>query len=102
MGSDLDDTDDEDEDVLNSVVHSSSTGFEGADQGYGRDGRRPNVVLCQFEKVSVVFKIYSFKVSHSKTQKSHETKWKCSFRDGIIHVGGADYMFHRATADFEW
>lgn len=42
-------------------------------------------ILCQYEKV----------------QRSRN-RWKCTFKDGIVHVNNLDYAFHRATAEFEW
>lgn len=44
-----------------------------------------NQVVCQYEKVNRV-----------------KQKWKCNFKDGIMHVNGKDYLFHRATGEFEW
>lgn len=44
-----------------------------------------NVILCQYEKATRT-----------------KNRWKCSFRDGILHIRGADYVFHRANGEFEW
>ena len=44
-----------------------------------------NIVLCLFDKVT-------------KTK----SKWRCSLKDGIMHLNGTDYAFHRATGEFEW
>merc|ERR1712232_798772 len=44
-----------------------------------------DIVLCQFEKVTRV-----------------KTKHKCQLKDGIMHLNGRDYLFNKATADFEF
>lgn len=44
-----------------------------------------NVILCQYEKATRT-----------------KNRWKCSFRDGVLHIRGADYVFHRANGEFEW
>jgi transcription initiation factor TFIIA large subunit len=44
-----------------------------------------DLVLCQFEKVTRI-----------------KTKHKCSLKDGIMHLNGRDYHFHKATGEFEF
>jgi transcription initiation factor TFIIA large subunit len=44
-----------------------------------------NMILCQYEKVNRI-----------------KAKWKCNFKDGIVHIDGKDYMFHKANGEFEW
>jgi len=44
-----------------------------------------HLILCQYEKVSRV-----------------KNKWKCVLKDGVVNINGRDYMFSRATGDFEW
>lgn len=44
-----------------------------------------NMVLCLYEKVTRT-----------------KSKWKCILKDGIIHIHGKDYLFHRATGDFQF
>ena len=43
------------------------------------------LVLCQFEKVARV-----------------KTKHKCQLKDGIMHLNGKDYLFSKATCEFEF
>ena len=49
------------------------------------DGVDKSIVLCMYEKV-------------------HRTKnkWKCQLKDGIISIGGKDWVFSRANGEFEW
>jgi len=44
-----------------------------------------HLVLCQFDKVTRT-----------------KNKWKCTLKDGIMHLRGKDYVFHKATGEFEW
>ncbi|KAJ2492500.1 transcription factor IIA subunit alpha [Coemansia sp. RSA 2050] len=44
-----------------------------------------HVVLCQYEKVT-----------------RSKNKWKCVLRDGIMLINGRDYLFQKATGEFEW
>lgn len=44
-----------------------------------------NILLCQYEKVART-----------------KNKYRCTFRLGILHVGGREYAFHKATADYQW
>ncbi|CAO3681065.1 unnamed protein product [Rhizopus microsporus] len=44
-----------------------------------------HIILCLYDKVTRT-----------------KNKWKCVLKDGIMLVNGRDYLFHRATGDFEW
>lgn len=44
-----------------------------------------DLILCQYEKISRV-----------------RTRWRGVLRAGIIHIGGSDFAFSRATTDFDW
>ena len=44
-----------------------------------------NIILCQYDKASRT-----------------KSKWKCSLKDGLVHVNGQDFAFHRAAGEFEW
>jgi len=49
------------------------------------DETAENLVLCQFDKVTRT-----------------KNKWKCVLKDGIMHLKGRDYVFHKANGEFEW
>ncbi|KAG0041355.1 transcription factor IIA subunit alpha [Gryganskiella cystojenkinii] len=49
------------------------------------DEESDNIVLCQYDKVTRT-----------------KNKWKCVLKDGIMLINGRDYLFHKATGDFEW
>ncbi|CAK1556185.1 unnamed protein product [Leptosia nina] len=44
-----------------------------------------NVVVCQYDKIT-------------RTRN----KWKFYFKDGIMNLGGKDYVFQKANGDAEW
>ncbi|RKP11752.1 transcription factor IIA, alpha/beta subunit [Piptocephalis cylindrospora] len=44
-----------------------------------------NIILCTYDKVTRT-----------------KNKWKCVLKDGIMTVDGRDYVFHKASGDFEW
>ena len=55
------------------------------DDGTAQDPYTEDLVLCQFEKVTRI-----------------KNKWKCNLKDGIMHINGQDYLFGKATGEFEW
>ena len=38
---------------------------------------------------------------YDKVQRT-KNKWKCTLKDGVVNVDGKDYVFHKATGEFEW
>jgi hypothetical protein len=74
---DDEDDDDDGDDGLGSDLDEESDEDE--------DQEMQDLILCQYEKVNRI-----------------KNKWKCVFRDGIIHVDGKDYLFNKATTEFDW
>lgn len=74
INSDLDDSDIESD--LDSEFGEGEEGDDGGDKA---------IVLCMYEKV-------------------HRTKnkWKCQLKDGVISIGGKDWVFNKANGEFEW
>jgi transcription initiation factor TFIIA large subunit len=74
INSDLDDSD------IESDIDSQLGEEEGDDTGIDK-----SIVLCLYEKV-------------------HRTKnkWKCQLKDGVISLGGKDWVFSKANGEFEW
>lgn len=74
INSDLDDSDVESD--LDSEFGEGEDGDDGGDKA---------IVLCMYEKV-------------------HRTKnkWKCQLKDGVISIGGKDWVFNKASGEFEW
>ncbi|KXN70055.1 transcription factor IIA, alpha/beta subunit [Conidiobolus coronatus NRRL 28638] len=76
-----DDDLEDDEDAINSALDDSD-GAENDDDG---NEETEHIILCQYDKVSRT-----------------KNKWKCVLKDGIISVNGRDYLFNKASGDFEW
>lgn len=49
------------------------------------EGEVESTIVCQWEKVYRV-----------------KAKWKFQLKDGIMHVGGHDYVFHKASGEADW
>lgn len=81
------------QDDFDDVEFESPEVEEGVDLGPDLDDKdneeedetAENLVLCQFDKVTRT-----------------KNKWKCVLKDGIMHLKGRDYVFHKATGEFEW
>ncbi|KAK4193434.1 transcription initiation factor IIA large subunit [Podospora australis] len=44
-----------------------------------------HMMLCMYDKVQRV-----------------KNKWKCTLKDGVLTVNGREYVFHKATGEYEW
>ncbi|ORZ32478.1 transcription factor IIA, alpha/beta subunit [Catenaria anguillulae PL171] len=75
-----DDDPDDDPDAINSDLDDDD---EDADDE--ADAEAQNQILCLYEKVNRT-----------------KNKWKCTMREGIIHVNGKDYAFSRLTGDYQF
>lgn len=75
--------DEDDENAINSDLDDSDDENGGAmgddDDEYG------DSILCTYDKVQRV-----------------KNKWKCTLKDGVMSVGGKEWVFHKGTGEFEW
>ena len=100
LNSDLDSSSDEDYIIRRSNSNASinttnnsnnnndkgtSTTEGGKDKDDGKVEVRENILLVLFDKV-------------------HRTrnKWRCVFREGILHLDGQEYCLNKITGEFEW
>ncbi|KAJ4164471.1 hypothetical protein LMH87_006144 [Akanthomyces muscarius] len=77
-----DDDEEEDEDAINSDLDDPDEDHEEDevdDEGLG------HIMLCMYDKVQRV-----------------KNKWKCTLKDGVLTVNGKEYVFHKATGEYEW
>jgi len=81
----VDGEDDDDDDDLNYDDNINSDLDDDDDDDNDDENETEHLILCQYEKVTRI-----------------KNKWKCSLKDGIINVNGKDYLFQKATGDFEW
>ncbi|GAP84297.1 putative transcription factor alpha beta subunit [Rosellinia necatrix] len=72
---------DSDEDAINSDLDDPDDNVEGDED----DEEGGQIMLCMYDKVQRV-----------------KNKWKCVLKDGVLNVGGKDYVFHKATGEYEW
>ncbi|KAK0383998.1 hypothetical protein NLU13_8087 [Sarocladium strictum] len=74
--------DEDDEDAINSDLDDPEDDEgdpEADDEGLG------HIMLCMYDKVQRV-----------------KNKWKCILKDGVLTVNGKEYVFHKATGEYEW
>ncbi|KAK4254925.1 hypothetical protein QN277_007998 [Acacia crassicarpa] len=74
------DDDDDDEPPLN---ENDDDELDDVDQG--EDHETQNLVLAQFDKVTRT-----------------KSRWKCTLKDGIMHINNKDVLFNKATGEFEF
>ncbi|KAL2134153.1 hypothetical protein VTI74DRAFT_915 [Chaetomium olivicolor] len=74
--------DEDDEDAINSDLDDPDEGEENDD---GDDDSMGHMMLCMYDKVQRV-----------------KNKWKCILKDGVLTVNGKEYVFHKATGEYEW
>ncbi|THU91494.1 transcription factor IIA, alpha/beta subunit [Dendrothele bispora CBS 962.96] len=73
-----------DAEAINSDLDDSDIDDEDDEREEGT-GVDSDIVFCTYEKVTRV-----------------KNKWRCTFKDGIIHVNGKDYLFAKCNGEFEW
>ncbi|XP_044719947.1 transcription factor IIA, alpha/beta subunit domain-containing protein [Hirsutella rhossiliensis] len=81
-GDDDDDDDVDDEDAINSDLDDPE---EDRDDDEVDDEGLGHIMLCMYDKVQRV-----------------KNKWKCTLKDGVLTVNGKEYVFHKATGEYEW
>ncbi|KAK3181305.1 transcription factor IIA subunit alpha [Lecanicillium sp. MT-2017a] len=81
-GDDDDEDEEDDEDAINSDLDDPEEDLEEDevdDEGLG------HIMLCMYDKVQRV-----------------KNKWKCTLKDGVLTVNGKEYVFQKATGEYEW
>ncbi|GKV08063.1 hypothetical protein SLEP1_g19749 [Rubroshorea leprosula] len=72
--------DDDDDDPLN---ENDDDDFDDAD--HGEELNTQHLVLAQFDKVTRT-----------------KNRWKCTLKDGIVHINNKDILFNKASGDFDF
>lgn len=75
--------DEDDVDAINSDLDDSDDDNNNA-MGDDDDEHVDNI-LCTYDKVQRV-----------------KNKWKCTLKDGVMSVGGKEWVFHKGMGEFEW
>ena len=102
-GGDDDDVKNEelDEDAINSDLDDPDEGLndeEDEDEGMG------HIMLCMYDKVQRV-KNKWFVPFHFPSVRFWERltrNRKCVMKDGVLTVNGREYVFHKASGEYEW
>ncbi|KAL7969237.1 transcription factor IIA, alpha/beta subunit [Trichoderma sp. SZMC 28014] len=71
-----------DEDAINSDLDDPD---EDRDDDEVDDEGLGHIMLCMYDKVQRV-----------------KNKWKCTLKDGVLTVNGKEYVFNKATGEYEW
>ncbi|KAK4465637.1 transcription initiation factor IIA large subunit [Cladorrhinum samala] len=71
-----------DEDAINSDLDDPDDENDDDDDD---DDAAGHMMLCMYDKVQRV-----------------KNKWKCTLKDGVLTVNGREYVFHKATGEYEW
>ncbi|KAG4979674.1 hypothetical protein JHK85_033632 [Glycine max] len=77
----VDEEDDDDDEPLNE--NDDDDDLDDLDQG--EDQNTHHLVLAQFDKVTRT-----------------KSRWKCTLKDGIMHINNKDILFNKATGEFEF
>ncbi|KAK4042586.1 transcription factor IIA, alpha/beta subunit [Parachaetomium inaequale] len=75
-------SEEEDEDAINSDLDDPD---EAGDDDEDDDDSMGHMMLCMYDKVQRV-----------------KNKWKCVLKDGVLTVNGKEYVFTKATGEYEW
>ena len=116
ISDDIGDGDDDDDDINNDEEDEDGDGGAEEEPLNSEDDvtdedptdlfETDNVVVCQYDKVNNVdfepFRnifltfILLFQITRSRN------KWKFYLKDGIMNIGGKDYVFQKSNGDAEW
>jgi transcription initiation factor TFIIA large subunit len=103
----LDGTDDdikseEDEDAINSDLDDTDEDKDDDDED---DDGLGHMMLCMYDKVQRVKNKWYVPVAFYRgfeTQCLIISCRKCILKDGVLTVNGKEYVFHKATGEYEW
>jgi len=70
---------------INSDLDDSDSDNGDGEDAVGSGHAEQDIVFCTYDKVARV-----------------KNKWKCTLKDGMIHVNGKDYLFAKCNGEFEW
>lgn len=101
-GGDDDEDEEDDEDAINSDLDDPEEDLEEDevdDEGLG------HIMLCMYDKVQRVKNKWYDSLSIPDFQhgaKLTHPNRKCTLKDGVLTVNGKEYVFQKATGEYEW
>jgi transcription initiation factor TFIIA large subunit len=83
------------EEAINSDLDDSDT--EGEDEADEVASHDTDIVFCTYDKVfSNCLVLIRRGLMRAKVARV-KNKWKCTLKDGMIHINGKDYLFAKCT-----
>ncbi len=87
----------EDEDPLN-----SDDDVDDDDVSEQKDFETNDTIVCLWEKVGTIDALLPQILGVVLQVYRVRTKWKFLLKDGIMHLGGFDYVFQKGTGEADW
>lgn len=94
-----DDDDEDDEDAINSDLDDPD---EDHDEDEVDDEGLGHIMLCMYDKVQRVKNKWCVPSSRRPNFHTNNRYRKCTLKDGVLTVNGKEYVFHKATGEYEW
>ena len=89
-----------DEDAINSDLDDPDEGLN--DEDDDDEGMGP-IMLCMYDKVQRVKNKWYVSPNRSlQSSNCSQTYRKCVMKDGVLTVNGKEYVFHKASGEYEW
>lgn len=91
----------EDEDAINSDLDDPD---EDRDEDEVDDEGLGHIMLCMYDKVQrvknkwCIFPVFTYETCLFTNNDFR----KCTLKDGVLTVNGKEYVFHKATGEYEW
>lgn len=82
---DADEKEDEENEDIGGAEEPLNSGDDVSEEDLAEMFETDNVVVCQYDKVT-----------------RSRNKWKFYLKDGIMNLGGKDYVFQKSSGDAEW
>ncbi|KAK7743600.1 transcription factor IIA subunit alpha [Cytospora paraplurivora] len=89
----------EDEDAINSDLDDPDE-VDIADED--DEENMGHIMLCMYDKVQRVKNKWFVSQHPLMTWVLTTHNRKCTLKDGVLNVNGKDYVFHKATGEYEW
>jgi transcription initiation factor TFIIA large subunit len=95
-------SEEDDEDAINSDLDDPDE--LGADDDDDED-EMGHMMLCMYDKVQRVknkWYVHPYPASRPCLFYTNNLCRKCVLKDGVLTVNGKEYVFHKATGEYEW
>ena len=84
------------DEAINSDLDDSET--EGEDEADEVASHDTDIVFCTYDKVPIYSPLQLIRQRLMREKVARvKNKWKCTLKDGMIHINGKDYLFAKCT-----